>query len=303
MLGRHGRGFGAAGRLVLASALLVAASPVRPAHACSVGLGPQGLLRYPWFTEPGFPSNGLFASSLEWRDEAGAPLVLVDDPIATALWGTQVRRPAAAMPPGSMWFPTSDCPDRGTCRHRLIIGPPDTTPPTAAVLASVTTYLVTSPTEPGGCSVSCGDYDTLVLRVTGTDDTTPADHLGILAYVGKDEEEVAGRTAPDLVIGNDPGPPDRVREATIILGDSLSRDRDGAPLREKGRFCFAVALMDWAGNVGARSATTCLDTTDEDDPTVVPVGTHGCDCGGAGGGSGWLALGLLGVIGRRRRRR
>ena len=268
--------------LLAAAIATVAPGPTGPrlAQACSVALGPQSLPRYPWFAEPGFPSNGVFVSSLDWRDEAGQPMVLVEDAAASALWGAPVRRPATALAPGSVWFPTSDCPDRGACAHRLVIGSTDTTPPTAAVLADVTTFLVTEPTEPGGCSVSCGDYDTLVLRVSGSDDTTPPDHLGILAYVGQDEREVAARTTPDLVVGYDAGPPERTRESTIILGGSLARDRDGGPLRAKGRFCFAVALMDWAGNVGARSAITCLDTTDEDDPTVAPVDTHGCDCGG-----------------------
>lgn len=277
---------------------LVALSPAR-ADACSWAPGPQGWIRYPWFSANDFPANGLFTSSLEWRSRDGAPLVLVVDEALTATWGLEVRRPASPLSPGALYEPTEDCPS-SPCRHVLSIGAADTTPPSTPDL-TVRTLLVRDPQGAG--AFSCPDTDALELVIHATDDTTPAEHLSIAAYVAPDVVALAARTEPDLIFAFDPGPADEPpTTATITLGESVGRQRDGAPLRVAGPFCFAVAIVDWAGNVGPRSTPTCLDTTDPSDPTVVWVASAGCACqGGRGGASFGGVVLVVGALLRRRR--
>ncbi|MHB1844905.1 MAG: hypothetical protein ACYCWW_08745 [Deltaproteobacteria bacterium] len=68
---------------------------------------------------------------------------------------------------------------------------------------------------------------------------------------------------------------------------------------------LAVALVDWAGNVGPRSSTTCLDTTDPSDPTVqwVPSGGLAASCASGPGDASLLPLAVAFLLRRRRRSR
>lgn len=252
--------------------------------------------RNPWWSADDFPTNGLFVSSLEWRSSAG-PLELVEDAALTALWGTRVRRPTMPLPTGAL-FEATEC--AAPCVHELrVVSGPDVSPPSPADLIGVRTLLVRDP-DSGG-AFSCGDTDRLELTISGVDDNAPTDELAIAGYVGADEAEVAAHAAPDIVFGSDYDAPLR---ATIWLGQSAGRQRNGLAFRASDRFCFAVALVDRAGNVGERSGTTCLDTTDPNDPTVMWVESEGCGCQstrGSGGAALVLALWVVADTLRRRR--
>lgn len=281
---------------VAAIATVVVARPA-PAYACTPDDGPPMAPRNPWWSADDFPTNGLFVSSLEWRSSAG-PLELVEDAALTALWGTRVRRPTMPLPSGAV-FEATEC--AAPCVHELRVGSgPDVSPPSPAKLIDVRTLLVRAP-DPGG-AFSCGDTDRLEITISGADDNAPTDELAIAGYVGADEPEIATHSAPDIVFGSDYDAPLR---ATIWLGQSAGRQRNGLPFRASDRFCFAVALVDRAGNVGDRSGTTCLDTTDPNDPTVVWVDSEGCGCHGTRGGGSpvLLPLALWVVVDIRRRRR
>ncbi|MDQ3037884.1 MAG: hypothetical protein M3Y87_36150 [Myxococcota bacterium] len=255
---------------MLASAfasVLVLGVGARTAHACSCSIepGPTRTPASPWFSATEFPTNALFTSSLEWRDASGAPLPLVRDAELSAALGYEVRRPAEDVAPGAVFAPTDDCPATGTCRHALVFGGgPDTTPPSAAELVDVRVMFADDAPETG---TSC-QVDSLVLEVAGTDDTTPRDELVTVVFVGATEADAASVEAFSMGFAYDGGPPSRRLVSTIVLGGAEGHRRDGGPLRASGPFCFAAALMDWAGNVGPRSAVRCLDTTDESDAAV-----------------------------------
>ncbi len=253
-----------------------------PAAACGYMLGPNATPRFPWWSAEGFPTNGLFASSFEWRDDGGSPLELVDATDVSEATGLMLRRAAAPLPAGGAFFTTGDCPATGDCRHRLSIAAgPDTQPPSKAMITGLRTLLIRDPVGTGG--FTCPDIDNLELRVEGTDDTTPAEQLVTLAYVADTASAAESKAQVDVAFAFDLGPADDSKRAlvsTIAIGEAVDRARDGEPFRAAGRFCFAVALMDWAGNIGERSDARCLDTTDLDDPTVEMVDGQGCACSG-----------------------
>ena len=270
-----------------------------PAEACSYGLGPPQGPQYPWWTADNFPTNGLFASSLEWESAAG-PLVLVEDAALSARIGMTVRRPQQPLVAGRI-YTTTEC---TSSRCSLAVGAgADLVPPQRALLSSVRTLLVRDPEGTG--AFSCPDVDSIEIIVDGTDDTTPREMLGIGAYLGATPAEVAANMDIDVTFGFDLGPPDRLLTSTIYIGESVGRRRDGEPFRASGPFCFSVALIDWAGNIGERSEVQCLDSTDEDDPTVEFVESTGCGCNAPAspGGAVPFVLAFLYLSVRRGRRR
>jgi len=272
-------------RPVAVATLVIVAGLAAPVEvlACDYMLGPGSHPRYPWWSAERFPTNGLFRSSLEWRDEAGTLLELVRDDDFSEQLGLEVRRPAAGeLAAGAVYFTTEDCPETGACDHRLEVADgPDLIPPERAVIAELRTELVRDPVDTG--AFSCPDLDRLVIDVDGDDDTTPREHLTMVAYIAEDEAAAATREEIDAAFGYDLGPPGRPLVSTIAIGEAVDRSRDGEPFRAAGRFCFALALMDWAGNLGERSEVRCLDTTDPDDPTVVWVEGQGCACAASRG--------------------
>ncbi|MBS1124584.1 MAG: hypothetical protein H6Q90_6812 [Deltaproteobacteria bacterium] len=270
-----------------------------PAEACSWGPGPPSPPSYPRYNAEVFPTNGLFTSSQEWMTLTG-PLELVDDAELSRRLAMPVRRPSSPLIPGRIYEPT-EC---YTTSCTLVIGSgPDLTPPSRAVVTSLRTLLVRDPEGAGG--FSCPDVDSLEIVVDGTDDTTPAESLAIGAYLGATPAEVAARTEIDVTFGYDAGPPSAPLQSTIYLGEAVGRMRDGEPFRAAGPFCFSVVMIDWAGNIGARSEVQCLDTTDPDDPTVEFVASSGCGCNAPAdpGGAAPLVLAILVVSARSARRR
>lgn len=287
-------------RSALASLPLLLACVVAlpaPARACSCSNtpGPRATPALPWFSADAFPTNGLFTSSLEWHDATGRRFALVPDAALSASLGFDVRRPPSAPTEGTTLFPDDDCPSTGTCRHALVFGAPDTTPPSVADLVDVTVVLSDeAPATGSSCQV-----DALVLEVAGTDDRTPMEELATVVFLGTTEAEAMSITAPAMGLAYDRGAPGRTLVSTVVLGAAEGHRRDGGPLRSVGTFCFAAALMDTAGNVGARSVPRCLDTTDVADPaaTVVPYDPpcSGAFCAASPGRAS--SHGLLGVLG------
>jgi len=271
---------------VLASSLAVAclsslavlplATPA-PVGACSCAriVGPRATPRWPFWQADGYPENGLFTGPFQWRDSSGRGLSLVPDEAASETFGLEIERPTE-MSEGDVFFPLDDCPATGECRHALPIGPADNTPPSAARIDTLTALFVEgAPAGGGGCV-----GDALQLAVSGTDDVTPTDELGIVAFIGATPEEVAARTTPSVMFTYDIGAPGRMLISSIGLGGAGGTERDEEPFRAAGPFCLAVSLVDWAGNIGERSETRCLDTTDRDDPSVEVV-PYSAPCSGA----------------------
>lgn len=277
--------------------------------ACSIAVGPPAAPSYPHFRAEGFPTNGVFHTGLEWRAEDGTRLTLEAFEPRSSETGLELRVPASgALPAGARFHPLEDCPTTGACEHVLAVGMgPDTTPPGQVSLSSVRTLLVEDPVGAG--AFSCPDVDTLVLESDVTDDTTPNENITLLAFIGSDEEEVSNKATVDIALGSDrlgdaPG-----LRSTIALGVAEGRQRDGLGFSVEGPFCFSLAAMDWAGNIGPRSAPQCLDTTDPNDPTVELVDGQSCACSTPGRGTtgdAWVGLAAMLVAwatGARHRRR
>jgi len=286
--------------LVLVGVVVTQLAQSAPAEACSYALGPPSPPVYPWWRADNFPTNGLFSSSFEWTTLTG-PLVLEDDDALSLRLGMTVRRPSSPLIPGRIYQAT-ECYQGGTCN--LVVGAgPDMTPPSRAAISSLRTLLVRDPEGVG--AFSCPDVDSLEIKVEGSDDTTPPEFLAIGAYLGDTPAEVLANTQIDVSFGFDYAAPGEPLLSTVYIGESVERRRDGEPFRAAGRFCFAVALIDWAGNIGERSDVQCLDTTDENDPTVEFVESTGCGCSAPADPSGatpFVLAFLVSVRAARRRR-
>ncbi len=286
--------------LVLVGVVVAQLAQSAPAEACSYALGPPSPPIYPWWSADNFPTNGLFSSSFEWTTLTGSLDLAVDQALSLRL-GMTVRRPTSPLLPGRIYQAT-ECYSGGSCN--LVVGAgPDVTPPSRAVITSLRTLLVRDPEGTG--ALSCPDVDSLEIKAEGTDDTTPPEFLAIGAYVAATPAEVLAKTQIDVTFGFDRGPPDDPLLSTVYIGESVDRRRDGEPFRAAGRFCFSVVLIDWAGNVGERSEIECVDTTDENDPTVEFVESTGCGCNAPadpGAAAPFVLAFLFSVRAARRRR-
>lgn len=169
--------------------------------------------------------------------------------------------------------------------------------PSAASLSNVETLLVWSP---GLDRAGCPEMDRLVFRVDGGDDRTPPERLYLAAFLAETEVDIWLQTVPTYFFRFDPQGAS-TRTVTITLGEADGRLRDGRPFRSRGPFCFSIALMDEAGQVGTRSNAFCLQTTDGRDPSVrfVDSESKGCSATALSGVTCWALLTLF-ALGRRR---
>lgn len=140
-----------------------------------------------------------------------------------------------------MLVPRSDCPATGPCRHRLVVSErPDETPPTRATIAELRTLLVEDPNEAG--AFTCGDLDVLRIGVAGTDDTTPREHLTLLAFLAPTAEEALAKPDPDVASGFDLGPPGRALASSVRrVASASSRGRSSGESVNDPSMGFRVA--------------------------------------------------------------
>ena len=143
------------------------------------------------------------------------------------------------------------------------------------------------------------------MRVGGSDDRADDVDLIFLAYIAPTEESLEEQVVPELVfplpLGN--GDP---RDLNFELGISGTRARDGAHFRKAEPYCFALALMDRAGNIGERSEPRCISTLNESAPYAEVTVNSGC-CAVPGGREparpAALLLACLGALAWARRSR
>lgn len=256
---------------------------------------------YPAGVVPAFPANGLFHGQNQWARD-GQTLDLSIDTARSAQLLTTVFVPTMPLAKGMVFVTAA----QGYCAPpysgakspcddwRLAISDPDTVAP-ARPLVQVRTLLVKDPRD------VC-DVDKLELAIDTTDDTTERRELTLGAYIAPTAAEVENVSAFSVTFGYDPQDEDPTK-STIVLGESIGRKRDGVDFSAQGSFCFALASFDRSGNISERSATNCLDTTNESDLSVVWVESDGgCGCEvGARGGSGWAIVSAVALILRRRR--
>lgn len=261
---------------------------------------------YPNAIVPAFPANGLFLGPGQWVHD-DVPLELeVDDSLSSSL-REPVYRPTAPLVPGTVFVaseqgycarPCSSCPS--PCADwRLVISDVDDQKPSRPMVEPHT-LLVRDPDRNG--AFSCGDVDELELAIDTADDTTARDDITFGAYIAATTEAVDAATGFEVVFGYDRAG-NTPTTSTIVLGQSAGRVRSGEGFSVAGPFCFALAAFDRSGNISERSSTTCLDTTDEKDPTVVWVDSNGgCACNASShGAAGWMIVFAVGACLRKRR--
>lgn len=286
-------------------ALLLTVGAQRAAASCpdaSAPLPPS----YPNAIVPAFPSNGLFLGPGQWVHD-GVPLELEVDVALSSSLGEPVYLPTAPLVPGTVFVaseqgycarPCSSCPS--PCADwRLVISDLDDQKPTRPMVEP-RTLLVRDPDRNG--AFSCGDVDELELTIDTTDDTTTRDDITFGAYIAATAEAVDAATDFAVILGYD-RTGNAPTTSTIVLGQSAGRIRSGDGFSVAGPFCFALAAFDRSGNISDRSSTTCLDTTDENDPTVVWVDSNGgCACNASSHGpTGWMIVFAVGACLRKRR--
>lgn len=177
---------------------------------------------------------------------------------------------------------------------------PDSVAPAQTTVRSVRVeYFVDHEFDPEACGPG-GDADVLVMSLDAADEGTATGRLW-LGYFGDTEDEALAAEAPGILLAGDD-------EILVSLGDSSTHARSGVGFSRAERYCFAIAAMDQAGNIGPRSEPVCLDTDDPDDP-LVEVVEPSCSVAGVEAAAGLprlatiaLALFALAVLVRRRRR-
>jgi MYXO-CTERM domain-containing protein len=227
--------------------------------------------------------------------EDGQRLELKLDDALSAKLHARVYVPDTPLVPGTTYYAdeTGYCaPECSYCTSpcfewHLTIGDADEQPPSAPAVVARTLLVP----DPSGSSsgFSCPDFDQLELTIISSDDRTARKELTFGAYVAPTAEEVAAATDFFLLFGYDYS--ENPTTSTFTLGDSLGRHREQSYFGASS-FCFALAAFDRSGNVSERSVTTCLDTADENDPSVVWVDSNGgCGCGSTkADGNGWLVV-------------
>lgn len=176
--------------------------------------------------------------------------------------------------------------------------PNDVNPPTAASIRDVRVVWVDNGTMTGGPG-GCPDVDTLSFVVDGGDEISTPDKLRLLAFIGADEASVNAKSAADIFFQFSPTSSYEHR-VTVVLGNAAKHERSGEPFRSADPFCFSIAMVDEAGNVGGRSSPTCLTTVDPSAEYVTRVdAARGCGCSSL---SELSMLALMGSLGWMRRR-
>lgn len=229
----------------------------------------------PYEIEASFPLNGIFSDTAHWfRDRGTATAQFAPDAVATQRLGVPTYRLTNVVEGDVLiyWEEAhceADCSycDSPCDDNAVHIAAPDMTAPTRPDVA-LRTVLVSTPDT----STLCPDLDVLEIDIAVSDDVEPLANIALVAYIAPTREEVAQMTMPTTTFGFDYRAQGARHTLTILLGESEGHVRDGEnPFTSPDTFCVAFAAFDRAGNLSERSETTCLDTNDENDPTVVWV--------------------------------
>lgn len=277
--------------LLAATTTACLALPAMDASACDYTLDHTPPTPYPeqsypnWGIQDDFPSNGFFlvASDEEtiesdWiSDRDGSALELARDATSVVDWSAESEtyyasrsayRPTSPLTPGTRYTSQRCSSSNDVCG--FVVGPPDDVAPSAPVLTDFEVNLHKNPRSGG--AAGCPDLDMLTLVLEASDDRTEPDNLVGLAYIAEDAAAATAQTTPTLTFKPheswraqselDP------KEVSFALGEAVSRARDGVGFRREGPYCFAIAIMDRAGNVSPKTDPVCITTTDEDAPYV-----------------------------------
>jgi hypothetical protein len=291
--------------ILFAAVLINVCAPAR-SDACSLFVNPS----YPtgrFAANQRIPANALVLSG-DYLDAEGNPISTRLDAALSQLLGHTVHRFREPLTTPTIEIGTNcNSYSEGDCPWRHPVEEEDLTPPGAPEITRIRTVLYSNPHN--GSGYSCAEVDWLDLHVHGIDDRAALDEMGALIFRGANVEELAAAERPvfTAAIGAAHDP-----EWNLKFNLGYNRERSGQQLSIDGPMCIAIALIDVAGNIGPRSTPVCLDTTDENDPTVTVTegASHACavhsntvGTGGSMAGVSLLVSALwLNVLGRRRRR-
>lgn len=237
------------------------------------------------------PANVIFAAQSEepkFELDGGA----LELESTTPLPGfNRAWRASTPLEPGDVISPVG-CED---ARCELTIIQADEQAPDAAEISDPAVFI----DDDDRISVDCS-VDSFTFSLRAFDAQTPSEQLLGLAYFGATEEEASSTLVPgevfELPVKADSGEP----TTEIKL---LGSRPDTFDLTQP--FCFAIEVMDLAGNRSERSAPLCIDPTDLDAPYVTTPGRGGCATTSGTSPAGAPVLLFLGialvVCGRRQR--
>jgi hypothetical protein len=262
------------------------------AQACSLEQRPQPVRIVPGAQQADVPSNVVFSPPAErggldadqyfWTidgrtvalelDQEATEFSSFDAPFDT--YSTNVYRPIAPLQTGDV---IATC-YRDSCDsgHSTVSDVLDDTPPSRPVLEDVEVTLYDAPSK--GAGTFCPELDFIQIELSANDDTTPLEMNRVLIYTGDTPDEVARSTQPSIAVSGELVENSANLRIESWLGLDSNRDTRYSPLVSEDEVCFSLALMDWAGNIGERSAVECVDTRDPSAPYATVVEGAGCGC-------------------------
>jgi len=218
------------------------------AMACSYVEPPTGPNPYPIESVKNFPTNGLFTSSSQWLIPSGKKLELVEDKQLSKRLGITIKRPKSGQLTPNAKFAFQDC--KNCPSYLQTGGKADKIAPAKAVMSKVKVLKESTPLS------SCLGYHRLELTIEGKDDTTPQKFMTALLYISPSAEASQKTTKVGLLRGfREPAMPKTIK---VNLQISIGNKKKEAAYQKTGNYCFSVALMDWAGNIGKRSKSHCI---------------------------------------------
>ena len=277
--------------LTTASSALALMSVTPDASACSYVDPFTTTTSAPRGNTTTLPANVIFAgqSDAPMLEKDGAALELeATDPLPGF---TRAWRPSTPLEPGDVLTPEG-C-EEDACK--LTIVQADEEAPDAAEVSAPAVFI----DDDDKISVDCS-IDTFTFSLRAFDAQTPSDQLIGLAYFGATEEDATATRVPgevfEIPAKADPSEPTTAIEIFGTRPDTFDLTQP---------FCFAIEVMDHAGNLSERSAPLCIDPTDLDSPYVTTPGNGGCATTPGGSPTRAPALLLLGMslIALRRRQR
>ncbi len=286
------------------------------ASACDYINGPRGIASRTHNND--IPANGLIfvghdEDELIFSSETtGSEVVYVRDASLTQAivdaepWNLRI----------GAWRPQDENPNIGEIyvsrngSRFIAIGAADTEGPGAAILQDLeVTYITNALRDLTGAGCPALDTMSLTLELP---DAAGEDELLVAAYFGETEDDVTALAAPQGIYQGTWSPGNTTLSMSFSLGSAVNHQRYGHHFGSEDPYCFSLAVMDRAGNIGERTAPTCLNTLDPQDPVVHKqrsdrAGVFG-GCQTTGGGAplapaaAMMMLGLCAIGGRRRDR-
>jgi|GEM_PF-3764332 hypothetical protein len=252
---------------------------IRQAQACSYTVSEPPY--YPEiYREWSIPQNAIFVPEWrgseratvatideKWRTKNGTTIALTVDEGLSSKVGVMIYRATTPLHVGDELIGK-----RYRKEYRRVVATADTLAPEKPVISNSSIEIYREFAD--GCGCFCGNTESLSFDLIGKDDQAPIELLALLITTGQSVEEVQANDTYSsfLGAGREKGSLASHGQGGGIVWDPFLVDR----ARNDEPFCFAVSLMDPAGNIGPASEIECFDLGDPNDPRV-ERGSGGCN--------------------------